>query len=322
MELEKNLEKMLQDGEELCLAALSCWLCAAACLRQKHCLLSRLVVQYKDYSLWWCPSDKTKATRQGFYWYMSNFTSSGFDWCEHYVTFLKERNERSPQFVASPGFFLLSGIPDGKQSDLLSATVVDLCGKSCMEKVCDNCALITTYSYRRQATTILGHCGASYAEQMAIGDWQQVTVAGSSGSSGRSALPARYTGQKELAAVYVKSKVLAIHQAMAKAGLRNWEDISPAMWQEPGSVNLDKPIDSTVIWRHPDAKPARALVLKPAPDAPRRTTTVPGRPQDGPRTAKTAPGRIEISSSGTQDVRNTPKDGPRRSQDSPNSVPW
>ena len=103
MELEKTLEKAFEDGEELALGVLSCWLCAAACLRQKHCCLSRLVVQYQDYSLWWCSSGKTKATRQGFYWYMSNFTSSGFNWCERYVGFLKDRNERSPQFVASPG---------------------------------------------------------------------------------------------------------------------------------------------------------------------------------------------------------------------------
>jgi len=198
---------------------------------------------------------------------MSNFTSSGFNWCERYVGFLKDRNERSPQFVASPGFFLLSGIPDGKQTDLLSAAVIDLCGKSAMEKVCDNCSLVTSYGFRRQGPTILGHCGASYAEQMAMGDWQQVTAPGSSGSNSRSAMPARYTGQKELAAVYVKTKVLAIHQLMAKAGIRQWTDISPAMWEQLGSVTLDKPIDSTVIWRHPDAKPARVLILKTVPQS-------------------------------------------------------
>ena len=53
--------------------------------------------------------------------------------------------------------------------------------------------------------TILGHCGASYEEQMAMGDWQQVaTLTG----SGRSAMPARYMGKKDLAAVYVKNEVM------------------------------------------------------------------------------------------------------------------
>ena len=100
--LEKALEKDLAEKAPLCLAVLSCWMCAAACLRQKHCLASHMIVAYKDFSLWFCPSGKTRATKYGFYWYMWNYTSSGFDWCEAYLALLQERNERYPQFVDSP----------------------------------------------------------------------------------------------------------------------------------------------------------------------------------------------------------------------------
>ena len=148
---------------------------------------------------------------------------------------------------------------------MIDKNAVDITSKACMEGVCENCNLVTSYGYRRQAMTILCLCGASHEERMALGDWQQMAPLT---GSGLSAMPARYAGQKNLMAVCSKNKVMAIHQELARRGLRTWDEVTPLVWHKLGAMVSDKPIGIETVWRHPNAKELKQYVLiPPVPNA-------------------------------------------------------
>ena len=208
--LEEHVERLHRMGDARWTALLSSWLMAVGCLRHKHLTrthprrLSRSTLHCT------CTKGKQRRLRQGFHFCVPGIFTTGWPWAEKWMDAyngLPEDARRS------------AGMCFDNKGVAWAINEVTLIAREVFHGHVDNVEWLTTYSWRRWASTVAHTLQLSASEGAALGDWQN-----QKDLPEEARMPLHYSGARYNQSQRVKHLVLAVARHLA--GFESWEMVT------------------------------------------------------------------------------------------------
>ena len=210
------VKRLLRDGDRRWLSLVVGHIMQSGVMRRRHLQRSRLLRLTSTTAFFWCAKGKTGG-RQGFPWSCPSHSVDG-------VPVLKLWADSRQLVEKTTGKDIHYVCFDLETGDPLAMSAITAGWRSVFTEVVSNAELLTSYSFRRVATTLASAVHLPWELRLALGAWQgDVTSAPQPQAQRISLMPARYADNRDAIQAITKLSCQLVMQDLQSKACHTWQ---------------------------------------------------------------------------------------------------
>ena len=207
-------KRLQREGDRRWMSSVIGHVMQSGVMRRRHLQRSRLLRLSTTTAYFWCAKGKTGG-RQGFPWSCPADTMDGVPIMKMWLDAKQLTEDVTGKDIGWLCFDVTNGEP-------LAMSAITAAWRSVFSATVSNAELLTSYSFRRVATTLASALHLPWELRLALGAWQGDVSASSARTGGVSLMPARYADNRCDVQAITKLACQMVMQDLQSKGCSTW----------------------------------------------------------------------------------------------------